>query len=187
MGNNIIVLVWGGFSLGTACLRRFFTLHFVLPLLVLMFVLFHLLSLHEYVSSSPVGVASGATFSGWWYKDLISFFALFAALMVAMVLTPWLFMDADNWFMANPMSTPEHIKPEWYFLFAYCVLRAIPDKALRVVRLVISLIVILISAWSRLVAPFRSFFLLTWLGGSPAEDIFILAGQIVTVSFIIGI
>jgi ubiquinol-cytochrome c reductase cytochrome b subunit len=175
--------MWGGFSLGRACLRRFFSLHFVLPLLVLAVIAVHLLILHEFTSSSPVRFAQGSIFSTWLVKDLVSFAASLGFLAMVIMVSPFVFMDPDNWFKANPLATPEHIKPEWYFLFAYCILRVIPDKNLRVLGLVRSLLVVLAPTLTGLGSPLWAFLLLTWLRGAEASDLYILAGQVVSVAY----
>lgn len=95
-GNEIVVIVWRGFSLGGACLGRFFTLHFLLPLLVLAVIFVHLHILHEYVSSSPVGNRAGASFTNWYIKDGITLFLTIMLTLFVLIISPIMFMDADN-------------------------------------------------------------------------------------------
>lgn len=95
-----------------ACLRRFFTLHFLLPLLVLAVIIVHLHILHEYVSSSPVGNGVGMSFTNWYVKDGVTFFLILIITLLILIISPIAFIDADNWFHCNPIVTPPHIKPE---------------------------------------------------------------------------
>ncbi|MBP94368.1 hypothetical protein CMK18_00270 [Candidatus Poribacteria bacterium] len=110
-GAEILVQIWGGFSLSTALLGRIFSLHFLLPLLVLTLIVVHLILLHQYVSSSnTLGVRE--SFTQFYVKDRITLLQLWRTIMFVILGYAVLFMDADNWFHANPLATPAHIKPE---------------------------------------------------------------------------
>lgn len=187
-GTTVVIMIWGGFSLSTACLRRFFILHFLLPLVVMAIIIVHLILLHEYVSSSSVGNSGGLTFSNWYMKDIITFIGSIRVLLIVVVVVPHVFMDADNWFHANIMVTPAHIKPEWYFLFAYCILRCIPDKTIRVIGLVRSLLIVALIGIinSRRIMP-GLFVILTWLRGAEVNDHMTLASQFASVAYFINI
>jgi quinol-cytochrome oxidoreductase complex cytochrome b subunit len=187
-GNDIVVMVWGGFSLGGACLGRFFTLHFLLPLLVLAVITVHLHLLHEYVSSSPVGNGMGVSFTNWYVKDGVTLFLTLIRTLIILIVSPIMFIDADNWFHCNPMVTPAHIKPEWYFLPFYCILRCVPDKTLRVLTIVRSLLLIgLIRVIGIGFINARVLLLTIWLGGAALEPWYIMGSQIVTVVYIMSI
>jgi ubiquinol-cytochrome c reductase cytochrome b subunit len=124
-----------------ATLTRFYTFHFLFPFLVLGLVLVHLFLLHITRSSNPIGLW---TFNKLHFypifllKDLVTFVLIFLILIIFSFSYPLIFIDADNWIECNPIVTPTHIKPEWYFLFAYAILRCIPNKAVRVLRLLLS-------------------------------------------------
>jgi ubiquinol-cytochrome c reductase cytochrome b subunit len=157
-------------------------------LVVMAIIIVHLILLHEYVSSSSVGNSGGLTFSNWYMKDIITFIGSIRVLLIVVVVVPHVFMDADNWFHANIMVTPAHIKPEWYFLFAYCILRCIPDKTIRVIGLVRSLLIVALIGIinSRRIMP-GLFVILTWLRGAEVNDHMTLASQFASVAYFINI
>lgn len=184
----IVVIVWGRFSLGGACLGRFFTLHFLIPLIIMTVIIVHLYILHEYVSSSPVGNGVGVVFTTWYLKDGVTLSLTLMVVFLTLILSPTLFMDADNWFHCNPMVTPSHIKPEWYFLPFYCMLRCVPDKTYGVMVIVRSLLLIgfVRVVGIRFINP--GVLLLTmWLGGATLEPWYILGSQIVTAAYMLSI
>jgi len=127
-------------------LTRFFALHYLLPFVVLFLVVLHLFFLHMYGSSNPLGVSSAVTKVTFHYyysvKDLFVYFVFFFVFIVFTLKYGYLFMDAENFIPANALVTPIHIQPEWYFLFAYAILRSIPNKLGGVVGLVIAVIVL---------------------------------------------
>ena len=202
VGETLVYWVWGGFAVGRATLTRFFTLHFLLPFVILALVLVHLISLHEEGSSNPLGVNSNLDkipfhpyFS---VKDMVGWVVLFGALLFVSLCAPWYLGDAENFIPANPLVTPVHIKPEWYFLFAYAILRSIPNKLGGVVALVISLVVLyLLPIKGGTFKPVNTsttrkivfwwfvglFIILTWIGGNAVEPPFILIGQVVRVLY----
>jgi ubiquinol-cytochrome c reductase cytochrome b subunit len=153
-------------------------------MLVMALIIVHLLLLHEYVSSSPVGVANRNMFSSWYNKDAISVLSSLVICLGIMGLAPFLFMDADNWFHANPIATPEHIKPEWYFLFAYCILRSIPNKLFGVVALVASLLILIYFGVTNSITLLPGVvLLLTWLRGSEVSDVTTFARQLLSIIY----
>nr|ARO35570.1 cytochrome b [Odorrana schmackeri] len=198
IGINLVQWVWGGFSVDNATLTRFFTFHFILPFIIAAASIIHLLFLHQTGSSNPTGLnpdLDKVTFHPYFsYKDLMGFIALFGALAALSTLTPNLFADPDNFTPANPLVTPPHIKPEWYFLFAYAILRSIPNKLGGVLALLLSVLVLLtppLTHTSKLRslmfrpitkmlfwALIATISILTWIGGQPVEDPFITLGQI---------
>lgn len=132
VGDSIVEWLWGGFSVGNATLNRFFSLHYTLPFLIAGLVIVHLSLLHSEGSNNPLGINTNVDtipFYPYFYvKDLFAFFFLLIALSIIVVYYPNSLGHPDNYIPANPMSTPAHIVPEWYFLPFYAVLRSIPDK-----------------------------------------------------------
>lgn len=183
-GISLLLYLWGGFSLGSATLGRFLSLHFLLPLVIIGLLIVHLLLLHMYNSSSMFGLNGGVFAISFIWKDLITIclIILFCSFLVSCV--PAQFIEADNWIDANPIVTPEHIKPEWYFLFLYAVLRCIPDKLVGVLGLVGGLLMIIILFLSNSFLSSRYWlmivFLLTWLGGLDILAHFVYSSQILS-------
>nr|AIE42920.1 cytochrome b [Xiphophorus meyeri] len=198
VGNTLVQWIWGGFSVDNATLTRFFAFLFLLPLIIAAATLVHLIFLHETGSNNPVGLNSDADkipfhpyFS---YKDLLGFIFLLTALTALSLFSPNLLGDPENFTPANPLVTPPHIKPEWYFLFAYAILRSIPNKLGGVLALLASILVLmvvpLLHTTKQRSLTFRPltqilFWLLvadaailTWIGGMPVEHPFIIIGQI---------
>nr|YP_010362095.1 cytochrome b [Chalcophora japonica]UNQ87655.1 cytochrome b [Chalcophora japonica] len=203
LGTDIVQWLWGGFAVDNATLTRFFALHFLLPFIVSALVLIHLLFLHQTGSNNPLGLNSNIDkipfhpyFS---IKDLVGFLIMITALVTLTLNSPYLLGDPENFTPANPLVTPVHIQPEWYFLFAYAILRSIPNKLGGVMALVLSIAILLILPFTnkkklqsnQFYPPNKILFwiflsntiLLTWIGARPVEDPYILTGQILTVSY----
>lgn len=146
LGPSIVEWVWGGFSVGQSTLNRFYSLHFILPFVIGGLSALHLLFLHEKGSTSPLGDVSALNkipfhpYFSW--KDRVGFVCLLFPLVVISLYYPNLLGDPENFTNANPMVTPTHIQPEWYFLFAYAILRSIPSKLGGVVALALSVMVL---------------------------------------------
>nr|WNH37306.1 cytochrome b [Crystallichthys cyclospilus] len=203
IGNTLVQWIWGGFSVDNATLNRFFTFHFLFPFIIAGLTLIHLLFLHETGSTNPLGLSSNTDkipFHPYFaYKDLLGFATLIFALTTLTVFTPNLLADPDNFTPANPLMTPPHIKPEWYFLFAYAILRSIPNKLGGVLALLTSILVLLVvpllhTSKQRAMTfrPLTQFLfwmliadlaILTWIGGMPVEDPYIIIGQIASVLY----
>nr|YP_010380033.1 cytochrome b [Rhynchoconger ectenurus]UDH55304.1 cytochrome b [Rhynchoconger ectenurus] len=203
VGDMLVQWIWGGFSVDNATLTRFFAFHFILPFVVAGASLIHIIFLHETGSNNPMGLNSDADkipFHPYFtYKDLLGFIIMLTALMALALFSPNLLGDPDNFTPANPMVTPPHIKPEWYFLFAYAILRSIPNKLGGVLALLFSILVLMIvpilhtSKHRGLTFRPASQFLfwvlvadmaiLTWIGGMPVEHPFIIIGQIASVLY----
>nr|BAV70859.1 cytochrome b [Poropuntius scapanognathus] len=198
MGDTLVQWIWGGFSVDNATLTRFFAFHFLLPFIIIAVTVLHLLFLHETGSNNPIGLNSDADkipFHPYFtYKDLLGFVIMLLGLSLLALFSPNLLGDPENFTPANPLVTPPHIKPEWYFLFAYAILRSIPNKLGGVLALVFSILVLMIipllhTSKQRGLA-FRPItqllfwtlvadvIILTWIGGMPVEHPFIIIGQV---------
>nr|YP_010148394.1 cytochrome b [Thayeria boehlkei]QQV68818.1 cytochrome b [Thayeria boehlkei] len=198
MGDALVQWIWGGFSVDNATLTRFFAFHFLLPFVIIAATLLHALFLHETGSNNPTGLNSDAdkiSFHPYFsYKDLLGFTILFSTLASLALFSPNLLGDPENFTPANPLVTPPHIKPEWYFLFAYAILRSIPNKLGGVLALLFSILVLMLvpllhtsKQQGLTFRPLTQFLfwalvadviILTWIGGMPVEHPFIIIGQI---------
>nr|YP_009027406.1 cytochrome b [Pampus chinensis]AHX59174.1 cytochrome b [Pampus chinensis]AIA61031.1 cytochrome b [Pampus chinensis]ASH96701.1 cytochrome b [Pampus chinensis]ASH96702.1 cytochrome b [Pampus chinensis]ASH96703.1 cytochrome b [Pampus chinensis] len=203
VGTTLVEWIWGGFSVDNATLTRFFAFHFVLPFIITALMIIHLFFLHLTGSNNPIGLNSNTDkipFHPYFlYKDLLGFVILLTALTSLALFSPNLLGDPDNFTPANPMVTPPHIKPEWYFLFAYAILRSIPNKLGGVLALLASILVLMLvpllhTSKQRTLTfrPFSQFLfwalvadtaILTWIGGMPAEHPFIIIGQVASVLY----
>nr|YP_010238595.1 cytochrome b [Oestrus ovis]QTE20652.1 cytochrome b [Oestrus ovis] len=203
LGIELVQWIWGGFAVDNATLTRFFTFHFIFPFIVLAMTMIHILFLHETGSNNPLGLNSNPDkipFHPYFtFKDIVGFLILLMFLMLLTLMNPYLLGDPDNFIPANPLVTPIHIQPEWYFLFAYAILRSIPNKLGGVIALVMSIAILMILPFYNL-SKFRGIqfypinkllfwmmvitvILLTWIGARPVEDPYILIGQILTVIY----
>nr|YP_010519762.1 cytochrome b [Rhaphidophora quadrispina]UXP34384.1 cytochrome b [Rhaphidophora quadrispina] len=203
LGIDLVQWVWGGFAVDNATLTRFFTFHFVLPFIVAAMTMIHLLFLHQTGSNNPLGLNSNTDkipfhpyFS---FKDLVGFIIMMMFLIMLTLLSPYMLGDPDNFTPANPLVTPVHIQPEWYFLFAYAILRSIPNKLGGVIALAMSIAILFIMPFMNMNSfrgmqfyPINQFLfwcmtsiviLLTWIGARPVEDPYIITGQILTVLY----
>nr|AHX22556.1 cytochrome b [Poeciliopsis turrubarensis] len=198
MGDALVQWIWGGFSVDNATLTRFFAFHFLLPFIVAAATLVHLIFLHETGSNNPTGLNSDAdkiSFHPYFsYKDLLGFAFLLTTLIALALFSPNLLGDPENFTPANPLVTPPHIKPEWYFLFAYAILRSIPNKLGGVLALLASILVLMVvpllhtsKQRSLTFRPLTQILfwlliadvaILTWIGGMPVEHPFIIIGQV---------
>lgn len=138
-GGSIVEWIWGGFSVGDATLHRFFVFHFLLPFIIAVFSGVHLVFLHLTGSTNPLGVSGNVgrvPFHPYFtVKDILGIIITFSVFGVIVFLFPDVFAEPENYIPANPLVTPNHIKPEWYFLWLYAILRAIPNKLGGVVAL----------------------------------------------------
>lgn len=200
LGNTIVQWLWGGFAIDNATLIRFFTFHFLLPFIIIGLILIHLLFLHQTGSNNPLGLNRNVDkipFHPYFvYKDILGFLIILTSLIFLTLANPYLLGDPENFTPANPLVTPIHIQPEWYFLFAYAILRSIPNKLGGVIALFISISILFIIPFINKKKFLRTQFypinkilfwsfltisiLLTWIGARPVEDPYILTGQILT-------
>nr|AEL17430.1 cytochrome b [Conostoma aemodium] len=203
VGQTLVEWLWGGFSVDNPTLTRFFAIHFLLPFIIAGLTLVHLTLLHESGSNNPLGIPSDCDkipFHPYYStKDVLGFALMFIPLATLALFAPNLLGDPENFTPANPLTTPPHIKPEWYFLFAYAILRSIPNKLGGVLALAASVLVLFlipllhtsklrsmtfrplsqILFWS-LVADLL---VLTWVGSQPVEHPFIIIGQLASFTY----
>nr|ANN13244.1 cytochrome b [Astacus leptodactylus]ANN13257.1 cytochrome b [Astacus leptodactylus] len=203
LGVDLVQWIWGGFAVDNATLTRFFSFHFLFPFIISALTMVHILFLHETGGNNPLGTSSSVDkvpFHPYFnFKDILGFIILLYALIMLTLLAPYLLSDPDNFIPANPLVTPVHIQPEWYFLFAYAILRSIPNKLGGVIALVMSISILMILPFTH-ISKFRSItfypfnqimfwylvsvvLLLTWIGARPVEAPFILTGQILSLLY----
>nr|YP_010316559.1 cytochrome b [Leucauge wulingensis]ULD67702.1 cytochrome b [Leucauge wulingensis] len=148
VGVMLVEWIWGGFSVGNPTLIRFFSFHFILPFVILFLVILHLVFLHETGSSNPLGLSGNLDkvmfhpYSS--IKDIYGLVMVYMGYMFICLVYPYIFMDVENFIASNPMVTPVHIQPEWYFLFAYTILRSISSKIGGVIALFMSVLILYI-------------------------------------------
>nr|AXI98699.1 cytochrome b [Pseudoniphargus portosancti] len=205
IGPSLVHLIWGGVSVDSPTIMRFFTFHFLIPFIILMMVVIHITLLHQTGSSNPMGLNSSAEkiifhpyFS---FKDIMGMMIITLLFLYLCLFYPLLLGDDENFNPANTAVTPHHIQPEWYFLFAYAILRSIPNKLGGVIALLLAVLILYITPFTH-TAKFKSLMfypvnkiifwswvsvtiLLTWVGMCPVEDPYILTGQILTVLYFI--
>ena len=203
IGDDIVFWLWGGFAVRQPTLSRFFALHFFLPFGIAAITAVHLLFLHQQGSRNPLGLTRNYDkllfhpYFSW--KDLIGFAIFLGGFIYICLVKPWDLGDPENFIPANPLVTPLHIQPEWYFLFAYAILRAIPNKLGGVLALAASVAVLYVLPVIRM-KKFKSsrfnffgkkflwillrvVFLLTWAGARPVEAPFVLISQCTLIYF----
>jgi len=205
IGGAIVEWLWGGFSVDNATLNRFFSLHYLLPFVIAGLVGVHLSLLHTAGSNNPLGINKSVdtvSFYPYFYvKDLLAFFVLIALFSFFVFFFPNYLGHADNYIPANPLVTPAHIVPEWYFLPFYAILRSIPDKLGGVVAMVAAILILLLlpvintsEIRSSKFRPIYSlaywflvsdFLILGWIGQQPVETPYLEVGQIATAFYFI--
>nr|YP_007374675.1 cytochrome b [Urochela quadrinotata]AFI54784.1 cytochrome b [Urochela quadrinotata] len=201
-GDMLVKWLWGGFSVDNATLNRFFALHFLLPFIIAAMVLIHLIFLHQTGSNNPLGFNSNfdkVPFHPYFsIKDILGMIIMMMMFLMLVLLEPLMLGDPENFMPANPMVTPVHIQPEWYFLFAYAILRSIPNKLGGVIAMLLSILIIILPIFMKNSFMNTAFYpinkllfwslvtniaLLTWIGARPAEEPFIMVGQMLTILY----
>ena len=200
VGNEIVYWLWGGFSVDNPTLNKFFSLHYLFPFIILAVVLLHIIFLHEHGSNNPLGiraVVDQLAFTPYsTFKDLFTIicFSIFFGFFVYFM--PNILGHPDNYIAANPMVTPPHIVPEWYYLPFYAILRSIPDKLGGVIAMFGAILILFVIPFyvkaeirSAAFRPlykilFWFFFIdtlfLAWVGGNPVKYPFYELGQFCT-------
>lgn len=203
IGKTLVEWIWGGFALDNATLNRFFAIHFILPFIVAAVAILHLIFLHQTGSNNPLGISPDRDripFHNYYsVKDILGYLIALSLFLTITLFTPSLLTDPENFIVANPLVTPVHIKPEWYFLWVYAILRSIPNKLGGVIALAAALIILFTLPFTKInkkrgfsFYPLNqilfwslvtSWLVLTWIGGCPVEDPYITIGQIFTVNY----
>ena len=203
IGQILVVWIWGGFSVNTYTLGVFYSIHFILPIIIIGFVLIHIILLHETGSSSKLILHTNENKIKFYFsfviKDIINLIFLFI-FIIFIFFYPFKLGDPENFSYANSLRSPLHIQPEWYFLFAYAILRSIPNKLGGVIALVISVVLLyffpFFSKQKKSLIKWHIFFvwtfffeslILTWIGGNPVETPYIFIGQIFTFLYFLNI
>jgi len=204
IGTDIVYWLWGGFSVDNATLNRFFSFHYLLPFILVGLVIVHLILLHENGSNNPLGIKSiiidKVPFNPYFTVKDIFGLVIFAILFVYLVFfDPNLLGHPDNYIPGNPLVTPAHIVPEWYFLPFYAILRCVPHKLSGVILMLFSIIILIVmpffvnsqirSSQFRPLAKIlfwlflNNCLLLGWLGGNPAETPYVEIAQFCTIFY----
>ena len=199
-GQDLVELIWGGFSVSNATLNRFFSLHYLLPFLLAALVVAHLIAFHTHGSNNPNGISGNGdryAFHPYFiFKDLVTILFFFLVLSIMVFYYPNFLGHSDNYIPANPMQTPASIVPEWYLLPFYAILRSIPNKLLGVIAMFGSLLILLVLPYTDLsrvrgnqFKPFMKFafwffvvdfIILMWIGSQHPNSPYVEIGQIAT-------
>nr|QMS48899.1 apocytochrome b [Haementeria acuecueyetzin] len=200
IGKMMVEWIWGGYAVDNATLNRFFSFHFLLPFMMISLVVVHLLFLHQSGSNNPLGINSDSDripFHPYYsIKDCLGFIMAITMLLMLVLFMPNLFSDPENFIKASSSTTPVHIKPEWYFLWIYAILRSVPNKLGGVIAAFSGILIMYMipfttpmNKYSLMFYPLNkvlfwmfisSFIILTWIGGRPVEEPFIMIGQLAT-------
>lgn len=203
-GNLIVRWLWGGFSVRGPTLTRFFSLHFLLPFAIIALAIVHILTLHATGSSNPLNISINKDkiqFHPYFTsKDILGLILTLSIFSIVIAICPYISTDPENFIPANPIRTPIHIQPEWYFLFAYAILRRIPNKLGGVIALFISILILLVKPIQKsskssfkfnplkkilIFFLFQIFFFLSWAGIKPVEYPFLEIGSIYRIIYFV--
>nr|QWT50607.1 cytochrome b [Trimeresurus phuketensis] len=203
LGTTLTTWLWGGFAINDPTLTRFFALHFILPFAIISMSSIHILLLHNEGSSNPLGTNSDIDkipFHPYHsYKDIFMLTTMITLLFIILSFYPNILNDPENFSKANPLITPQHIKPEWYFLFAYGILRSIPNKLGGALALVLSIAILFTTPFthtsyirSMMFRPIMqlmfwtfttTFIIITWAATKPVEPPFTEIGQLASILY----
>lgn len=205
IGTELIQWIWGGFAVRSPTLTRFYSLHFILPLILVIVVFIHLIFLHEKGSRNRIGINRNLdkiSFHPYFsVKDLIFIIAIILGSILISIHAPYILGDAINNVPANPIQTPIHILPEWYFLPSYAILRALPTKTAGVIGLILSVAIFYIItrfkikfsvkfSFQRLFVFWTiiiRFIFLIKIGASPAEEPYIIIRKTISLIYFTSI
>jgi ubiquinol-cytochrome c reductase cytochrome b subunit len=204
-GESIVHWLWGGFAVDNPTLNRFFALHYLLPFLIVGVSMLHLIALHQFGSNNPLGIdrkgpEDSIPFHPYYtIKDTFGLSVFLLVYCGFIFFAPNFFGEPDNYVPANPLVTPPHIVPEWYFLPFYAILRSIPDKLMGVLAMFGAVMVLFVVPWldkhpvrSSRFRPYHRWlfwlfvidcFILGWVGANPPEGVFILIGRLATLYY----
>ena len=205
IGKTLVEWIWGGFAVDNATLNRFFAIHFVLPFILAAVAILHIIFLHQTGSNNPLGInpdRDRIPFHSYYsIKDALGYSIALTLFLLIILFIPDIVADPENFIVANPLVTPIHIKPEWYFLWVYAILRSIPNKLGGVIALFAALLILFTLPLTKFnkkrglaFYPINQFLfwvlvsswlILTWIGGRPVEDPYILIGQSFTIIYFI--
>lgn len=205
IGKTLVEWIWGGFAVTNPTLNRFFAIHFMLPFILIALVIIHIIFLHQTGSKNPLGInrdSDRVSFHKYYsIKDTLGYIVTILAFLRLLIFAPNILTDPENFIMANPLVTPIHIQPEWYFLWIYAVLRSIPNKLGGVIALFCSLLILFTLPVTKISNKSRTSFypinqllfwilvsswlILTWVGGRPVEIPYVIIGQIASVVYFI--
>lgn len=206
IGGDIVVWLWGGYSVGNPTLTRFFALHFFLPFFLVGLVVVHLIYLHKDGSNNPLGIDfifydSISFYPYYIIKDIFGLIVFFSFFTIFVFFYPNVLGHPDNYIFANPLVTPTHIVPEWYLLLFYAILRSIPDKLFGVIALAGAIIILIFvpvlshsEVRSYMFKPASKFFFwffvvmsftLGWIGSLPVKYPFVDLGKFLTVFYFV--
>ena len=205
IGDWIVTWLWGGFTVGNPTLNRFYSLHYLLPFVLVALVVLHIWALHQFGSNNPLGIeAKGPQdkipFHPYYtVKDLYGMGVFLLVFFAVVFFAPNLLGEPDNYIEANPLATPAHIVPEWYFMPYYAILRSIPQKLLGVIAMFGSLLILLVLPWidrspvkSARFRPVYKWlfwvfvvvcFVLGYIGAKPPEGVYVVVGRIATAAY----
>jgi quinol-cytochrome oxidoreductase complex cytochrome b subunit len=205
IGDWIVTWLWGGFTVANPTLNRFFSLHYLLPFVLVALVVLHIWALHQFGSNNPLGIECKGPqdkipFHPYYtVKDLYGLGVFLVVFFAAVFFAPNLLGEPDNYIEANPLATPAHIVPEWYFLPYYAILRAIPQKLLGVIAMFGSILILLVLPWidrspvksARFRPIYKWLFwafvvvclVLGYIGAKPPEGVYVVVGRIATAAY----
>lgn len=203
VGQILVEWIWGGFAVDNATLNRFFSFHFLIPFILIGASAAHIIFLHQTGSNNPIGLncdSDRIPFHIYYsIKDLLGYVIALLLFLTLVLFAPNIFTDPENFLNANPLVTPIHIQPEWYFLWLYAILRSIPNKLGGVIALAIALVILIIPAFTfsrnKIGSQFNplsqfifwtivaSWIILTWIGARPVEEPFVIIGQVATLIY----
>nr|QUJ10054.1 cytochrome b [Tubifex tubifex] len=200
IGQMLVEWIWGGFAVDNATLNRFFSFHFLIPFILMGASAAHIMFLHQTGSNNPIGIncdSDRVPFHMYYsIKDLLGYVIALLMFFMLVLFAPNIFTDPENFLNANPLVTPIHIQPEWYFLWLYAILRSIPNKLGGVIALAMALVILAVPAFTftsnKIGSQFNplsqslfwfmvaSWLILTWIGARPVEEPYVMIGQVAT-------